>query len=61
MGGAEELRSKMRVPHKKPLDPDPIERSEYFVVGTSLPTDAFSPEQVSFTGSDGRWSLRSNI
>ena len=39
-------RRKMRAPHKKPLDPAAIEMSEYFVVGTSLPTDAFSSAQV---------------
>ncbi len=39
-------RRKMRAPHKKPLDPAAIEMSEYFVVGTSLPTDTFSSAQV---------------
>ena len=39
-------RRKMRALHKKPLDPAAIEMSEYFVVGTSLPTDTFSSAQV---------------
>ena len=33
-------------PHKKPLDPATLEMNEYFVVGTSLPADAFSSAQV---------------
>ena len=39
-------RRKMRAPHKKSLDPDTIEMSEYFVVGTSLTADTFSSAQV---------------
>ncbi len=39
-------RRKMRAPHKKPLDPTTVEMSEYFVVGTSLSSDAFSAERI---------------
>ena len=49
-------RRKMRAPHKKPLDPDTIEMSEYFVVGTSLPADVFRLLKfLSSAGSGGRW------
>ena len=39
-------RRQMRAPHKKPLDPTTVEMSEYFALGTSLPSDAFSAEQI---------------
>lgn len=39
-------RRQMRAPHKKPLDPTTVEMCEYFVVGTSLPSDDFSAGKI---------------
>lgn len=36
----------MRAPYKKPLNPATVEMSEYFVAGTSLTAETFSPAQV---------------
>ena len=40
------LRQIKKNPHKKPTDQTTLEMSEYFVLGTSLNADTFSPEQI---------------